>query len=157
MGHFWDSEKNYPIYSYSRPDNFPHLPAHNCGKSNICKNIDLDENNNCKNTDKTVYDNCKFYERKREGEYPQPGDLFVFGNNWEVGKKEGQLSQEYCILDERKYYYLIAEKESVPYQVIEKKNLIGKVTGTFNIYPSGYFRIVKKLEKVIFVRWVCGR
>ena len=55
------------------------------------------------------------------------------------------------------YYYLIAEKESIPYQVIEKKNLIGKVTGTFNLYPDGYFRIVKKLEKVIFVRWVCGR
>ena len=155
MGHFYDSEKNYPMYSVCK--SFPHLPAHNCKCSGNCKNIELNENNYCIHTDTIIYDNCKLYKRKREGEYPQPGDLFVFGNDWKVGRKEGQLSQEYCVLDERKYYYLIVEKESIPYQVIEKKNLIVKVAGTFNIYPDGYFRIIKKLEKVIFVRWVCGR
>jgi len=67
-----------------------------------------------------------FMKEKREREYPQKGDLFVLGNDWKVGKKEGQLSQEYCILDEGRYYYLIIEKENIPYQIIEKKNLIGK-------------------------------
>jgi len=121
--------------------------------SGNCKNIKLDSNNNCQNTDKTVYDTCKLYERKRNGEYPEINDLFLDGGKWEEGNNSFQVYQKYRI--EEKYYYLIADKLNIPHR--EYSSGHGEYKNFFNIYDDGYFRIIKKLEKVIFVRWVCGR